>query len=119
MKNFLTSLLGALVALAIFSIGAIICLFVFLTALGSLTGGGRDRPARVENGAYVVFNMSMNITDAPAQLDSSALLTTLAGGDRGPRQMQLREITNSLQTIAADKRIAGVFLFGQIGRAHV
>ena len=115
MKNFLTSLLGALVALAIFTIGAIFCLFIFLAVLGSIAGGGsgRDRPVRVENGAYVVFNMSVNITDAPAQLDSSALLTVLAGGDRGPRQMQLREITNSLQTIAADKRIAGVFLFGR------
>jgi len=113
MKNFLTSLLGSLVALAIFSIGALICLLVLLAIIGSLASGGdRDGPARVENGAYVVFNMSVNITDAPAQFDSNALLTTLAGGDRGPRQMQLREITQSLQAIATDKRIAGVFLYG-------
>ena len=113
MKNFLTSLLGTLVALAIFTAGALFCLFLLLIVLGTLAGGGRrDGPARVENGSYAVLDMAINITDAPRQLDSNALLTALAGGSRGPEQMQLREITKSLQTIATDKRIAGVFLHG-------
>jgi len=113
MKNFFTSMLGALVALILFTVGSLFCLFMLFAIIGAIAGSGsRDRPARVENGAYVVFNMSMNITDAPARFDSNALMGMLTGGERDPIRMQLRQITNSLQAIAADKRVAGVFLYG-------
>jgi len=112
MKNFFTSLLGSLVALTIFSIGAIFCLFVFIAVIGSMAGGGRDRTPGVENGAFVVFNMSVNITDTPAQFDTGALLDALTGGEREARRLQLREVTQSLMAIAGDNRVAGVFLHG-------
>ncbi|MDF9828264.1 protease-4 [Ereboglobus sp. PH5-10] len=113
MKNFFTSLLGSLTALAIFSIGSVICGFMFFAVIGSMVGGGGDsRQVTVEKGAYLVFDMSVNITDAPAQMDSSALMGALAGGRNEPDRLQLRQVTNALKAAAEDSRIAGVFLCG-------
>jgi protease-4 len=113
MKNFFTSLLGALVALIIFAIGSLVCLLVFFAALGAMIGGGENRAPAVEKGAYLVFDMSVNVTDAPAQISSGALLGALTGGGDEPYRMQLRQVTRALKAAAEDSRIAGVFLHGQ------
>ncbi len=113
MKNFLTSLLGALAALVVFSVGSLFCLFVFFVALAVLMGGGEKRQPTVEKGAYLVFDMSVNVTDAPEQLNPGALMEALAGGGDEPRQLQLRQVTGALKAAAEDGRIAGVFLCGR------
>src|SRR5882672_7350440 len=109
MKNFFTSMLGALVALVIFSAG---CLFLFIGLIGALAamGGGTDekKAPSLENGAYVVFDLSSNITDAPAPFDLSAF----NGGKN--ETMQLRTITRSLRAAARDDRITGLFLMGNL-----
>ncbi|MBI5693469.1 MAG: signal peptide peptidase SppA [Verrucomicrobia bacterium] len=106
MKNFFTSLLGSLVALVIFSAGCVVLGVGFLLALASLGGGERAVPV-VERGAYLVFDLSTNITDAPGPIDLSAL------GGR-PDSLQLRTVTRALRAAANDPRIAGVYLTGEL-----
>ena len=106
MKNFFTSMLGALVALLLFSFGGVVLLVGILAALAAIGGMEKGAPA-FEKGAYLVFNLSTNITDAPAPIDLSAF---------GGRQdaLQLRTITRALRSAATDDRVAGVFLTGDL-----
>jgi protease-4 len=106
MKNFFTSMLGALVALLIFSFGCVVLFVGCLAAMAVLGGAERSAPS-VTRGSYLVFNLSTNITDAPPPIDLSAF-----GGRLDTTQ--LRTITRSLRSAAADDRIAGVFLTGDL-----
>ncbi|HEY0947820.1 MAG TPA: signal peptide peptidase SppA [Opitutaceae bacterium] len=107
MKNFFTSLLGSLVALLIFAGGAVLLLIVFLGVVAALG----EKTVSVEKGAYLVFDLGVNITDAPQQFDGAALVEAFTGGES--KSLQLREVTNALRAAARDERIAGVFLHGE------
>jgi hypothetical protein len=61
MKNFFTSMLGALVALFIFSGGAFVVFVGFVGAIAAMGGGEKVTP-EFEKGAYLVFDLSTNIT---------------------------------------------------------
>lgn len=112
MKNFFTSLLGAFVALIIFSAASLFCVFIFFAVIGAAMGGGENRQPVVERGSYLVFDMSVNVTDAPAQIDSGALMGAMMGGNDEPRRLQLRQAVHALKAAAKDSRISGVFLHG-------
>ena len=105
MKNFFTSLLGSLFALVIFSVGSAVLLLGVIATLALI--GGSERAPAFERGSYLVFNLSTNITDAPAPIDLSAF-----GGRES--SLQLRTITRALRAAAKDERIAGVFLTGDL-----
>lgn len=107
MKNFFTSLLGALVALIIFTGGGFLLFIAFIGAIAAMSSD--NKTVAVENGAYVVFNLDANITDAPPRVSFSALTDE----DR-PETLQLRNVTRALHAAAKDKRIAGVFLTGSL-----
>lgn len=113
MKNFFTSMFGALTALVLFFLGGSILLVVVFAALAA---AGREKPVVFEKGAYLVFNMSVNITDAPPPLDRAALARLLSGDDE-THTLQLRQITRSLKAAAKDDRIAGVYLTGHVSGA--
>ena len=104
MKNFLTSMLGALAALVIFAGGCLVLLLGFLMIIAAL-GGDKGTP-EIERGSYLVFDLSANITDAPPPIDFSML----RGGRDGT--LQLRTVTRALHAAAKDSRIAGVFITG-------
>ncbi|MEY2878871.1 MAG: hypothetical protein RLZZ15_1251, partial [Verrucomicrobiota bacterium] len=106
MKNFFTSLLGALVALLLFFGGAFVLCILVVVALASL-GGEKPAPS-VERGAYVVFDLSGNLTDAPPPVD----LGPLSGGR--DHTLQLRAVTNALRAAAKDARVAGLFITGEM-----
>jgi protease-4 len=109
MKNFFTSMLGALVALLLFSVGSAVLLVGFFAALAAIGGAEKAAPG-FERGSYLVFNLSTNITDAPAPIDLSAL-----GGREN--SLQLRTITRALRAAASDERVSGVFLTGDLAPA--
>ncbi len=109
MKNFFTSMLGALVALMIFSVGAVLLFFGFMAAMVAMGGGDKAAPA-FERGSYLVFDLSTNIADAPAPVDLSIL-----GGKS--ESVQLRTVTRALRAAAKDERIAGVFMTGDFAPA--
>ncbi len=105
MKNFFTSMLGALVALLIFTGGAFVLFIGFVGAIAALGGGEKATP-ELERGAYLVFDLSTNITDAPPPIDFGSL------GIGRDEHLQLRTVTRALRAAAKDERIAGVFVTG-------
>ncbi len=104
MKNFLTSMLGALVALIIFTCGAVLLFIGFLGVIVAM--GGEKAAPDFERGSYLVFDLSMNIPDAPKAFD----LGPLTGRDGN--SVQLREVTAGLKAAAKDDRIKGILIKG-------
>jgi protease-4 len=105
MKNFFTSMLGALVALFIFTGGAFLLFIGFVGAIAAMGGGEKAAP-EFEKGSYVVFDLSSNITDAPPPIDFGSF-----GGGHDDT-VQLRTVTRALRAAAKDERVAGVFVTG-------
>ena len=106
MKNFFTSMLGALVALMIFSGGCFLLFIGFVAAVAALGRTEKAAPG-FERGSYLVFDLSLNISDAPAPVDLGLL-----GGK--PDSLQLRTVTRALRAAAKDDRIAGIFITGDL-----
>jgi protease-4 len=109
MKNFFTSMLGALTALIIFTAGCFLLFIGFIAAMAAIGSAEKSAPA-FERGAYLVFDLSTNISDAPPPVDLSAL-----GAE--DNTLQLRTVTRALKAAAQDERIAGVFITGDISAA--
>jgi protease-4 len=106
MKNFFTSLLGALVALVIFAGGA---LLLFVGILGAIVAmSGEKKTPSLERGSYLVFDLGANITDGPPAIDFGQFT-----GDRNPT-LQLRAVTRALRAAKTDDRIAGVLVKGAL-----
>jgi protease IV len=105
MKNFITSMLGALVALVIFTTGAVL---LFIGLIGAIVALGQKKAPDIATGSYLVFDLSTNITDAPPPLD----LGELTNGRTDI--VQLRSITRALRHAESDSRIKGVLLLGNL-----
>jgi len=106
MKNFFTSMLGALAALILFAGGTVL---LFIGILGALVAMSGDKKAPTfERGSYVVFDLSANITDAPPTIDFSQFT-----GDHSTT-LQLRAVTRALRAAKNDDRVAGVMLKGAL-----
>lgn len=106
MKNFFTSMLGALAALIIFAGGTVL---LFIGILGAIVAmSGEKKAPTFERGSYVVFDLSANITDAPPTLDFSQFT-----GDHNTT-LQLRAVTRALRAAKNDDRVAGVMLKGAL-----
>jgi protease IV len=112
MKNFLTSMLGALVALVIFAAGTALLFVGFLVAIAAMGSNAQKTPA-VEKNAYLVFDLDVNLTDRPPQFDLAAIMGALTGGGEEPKTLQLRQVTHALRKAAKDGNIAGMFIHGQ------
>jgi len=99
-------MLGAFVALVIFTTGAIVLFIGFIAALASL--GAQKKVPEMVAGSYLVFDLSANITDAPPAFDFGGL----AGGKSDT--LQLRSVTRALKFAATDSKIKGVLLLGNL-----
>jgi protease IV len=106
MKNFFTSMLGALVALVIFTGGCLLLFIGFVAAMATLGGGEQAAPS-FERGSYLVFDLSSNISDAPKPVD-------MAFFSQRPDTLQLRTVTRSIRSAAQDDRVAGIFITGDL-----
>lgn len=104
MKNFFTSMLGALVALIIFTVGGALLFVGFVGAIAAMS----EKTVSVERGSYLVLDLSSAVTDAPPVIDFRAF-----SADRTPT-LQLRTVTRTLHAAAKDDRIAGVFIKGDV-----
>jgi len=111
MKNFFTSMLGTLAALAVCAVGAMV---LGLIGLGVVIAMGNKKPAAIESGSYLVFDLSSVITDAPPKSSPAEFLSALNGEDDRPKHLQLRLVTQALREAAKDARITGVFLHGSL-----
>lgn len=111
MKNFFTSMLGALVALIVFFGGCLVLLIGFITTLAAVSSH-KETSAELESGSYLVFDLATKITDAPPAIDLGPL-----GGDKDT--LQLRTITHALRAAAKDDRIAGIYLSGDLAETSL
>lgn len=110
MKNFFTSFFATLTALMVFIVGGF---FAFFLLIGAMVALGEKKPAVVQNGSYLVFDLAANIQDSPSQVDGLDEFVEAFGG-QGARQLQLREVTRALQAAARDDAIKGVYLTGTV-----
>jgi protease IV len=109
MKNFVTSMLGALVALVIFAGGCFLLCVGFFAVIAA-TAGRNEHAPEFERGSYLVLDLSTNITDAPPPVDLGIFETRKT-------TMQMRSVTHALHVAAKDDRIAGVFITGDLSPA--
>lgn len=109
MKNFFASFLGTLAALALLTTGMVVVVIGFVAVASSF----KPTVTHIENGAYLVFDLSANITDAPPAFDGLSPAALLGGGDQS-QVLQLRTVTRALRAAAKDSRIAGVVLLGSL-----
>jgi protease-4 len=112
MKNFFTSMLGALAALVIFAGAGFLLFIAILGAIISLGARKAAPSGELEKGSYLVFDLSTNITDAPPAFDFAALYAA-TDSDRKPT-LQLRAVARVLRAAADDPRISGILLKGSL-----
>ena len=92
MKNFITSMLGAFVALVIFATACFLLFIGFIGAIVALTG--QKKVPDVASGSYIVFDLSSNITDAPPAIDFQGF------ADGRAETVQLRSVTRAIRSAA-------------------
>ena len=110
MKNFFTSFFASLTALIVFLGGGFILCLLFIGALAAL---GQKKPVTVQDGSYLVFDLSGTIIDTPSQNEGMAEFIEALGGE-AQKSMQLRQVTRALEAAAADKSIKGLYLTGSV-----
>ncbi len=110
MKNFFTSFFASLTALIVFLVGGFILCLLFIGAIAAM---GKKQPATVQDGSYLVFDLSGSIMDTPSQNDGMAEFIEALGGE-SHKAMQLRQVTRALEAAAGDKSIKGLYLTGSV-----
>ena len=110
MKNFFTSFFATLTALIVFMVGGIVVCLLFIGAVAAMS---HKEPTTVQDGSYLVFDVSGSIVDTPAQNEGMADFLEALGGE-GRHILQLRQVTRALEAAAADKSIKGLYLTGSI-----
>src|SRR6478609_1567299 len=108
MKNFFTSFFATLTAFLVLIMGG--CLLLFLL-FGALIAMGQKKPVSVDDGAYVVFDLSANIVDTPEQNEGFSEFMEAFGGE-SRSVLQLRQVTRAIRAAAGDKSIKGLYLTG-------
>jgi protease-4 len=107
MKSFFASFFGTLFAIALVAVGG----FLLLIGIISLIGSTSKAPT-VENRSVLVIDFSVPISDAPAEFNTSQLLSELSG--QGNQRVTLREVLRSISLAATDDRISAIFLTGNV-----
>jgi protease IV len=107
MKSFFASFFGTLFAIALVIIGA----FLLLIGIISLIGSSNKGPT-VENKSVLVIDLSVPISDAPAEFNTSELISELSGQEN--QRVTLREVLRSISLATTDDRISAIFLIGNV-----
>jgi protease IV len=107
MKSFFASFFGTLFAIALVIIGA----FLLLIGIISLIGSSNKGPT-VENKSVLVIDLSVPISDAPAEFNTSELISELSGQEN--QRVTLREVLRSISLATTDDRISAIFLTGNV-----
>jgi protease-4 len=115
MRNFIkqtfASVVGSLLGLFIFFGIGTTGLLLFLITVAS-----RDTGPQVKDKSVLVYDLSLNITDAKRSSGTSAILQgALANEDNNTAS--LRTVLDTLEKARRDKRIVGIYLDGSKGSA--
>src|SRR5690606_36525742 len=109
MKSFFASLLGTVAGLAVFC-GLLLMLSFGGLVLMALAG---EKTVQVESGSWLVLDLTaVNITDTPPVEDDLGIGRLFGGGQ--VEAVSLRSVTRALRAAAGDRRVAGVFVTGQL-----
>lgn len=109
MKSFFASLLGTVAGLAVFC-GLLLMLSFGGLVLMALAG---EKTVQVESGSWLVLDLTaVNITDTPPVEDNLGIGRLFGGGQ--VEAVSLRSVTRALRAAAGDRRVAGVFVTGQL-----
>ncbi len=108
MKNFFQTLFASLLALVIFAV------LITLVGIGVVVGfvklAAKPEP-KIDQGSFLVVDLSVNLTDAPVSFDNSKAFAQLLGRD-STTTVSLRALLNAIHEAADDSRIGGIFLHG-------
>jgi len=110
MRNFLkqtfASAIGTLLGLLLFFGLSVSGMLVILVALAA-----QDRKPQVKDKSVLIYDLSLNITDAPRNSSTSALIqNALLGEDN--RTIALRTVLDTLEKARRDPKIIGIYLDG-------
>ena len=108
MKSFFKTLFASFLALVLFSV------LVTVVGIGLFVGfiklASKQEP-KIENGSFLVVDLSVNLTDSPVSFDNSKAFARLLGRD-DTETVSLRALLEAIHEAADDKRIGGIFLHG-------
>ncbi len=111
MRDFIrqtfASAVGSLLGLLIFCGLGTGTLILFLTLLAST----RDTAPQVKDKSMLVFDLSLNITDAKPSSTTSEAIQGALSGERDDT-ISLRTVLDTLEKARRDKRIVGIYLDG-------
>lgn len=112
MRNFLkqtfASVVGTLLGLLIFLGIGVTGLVLMLVLVAS-----RDTEPQVREKSMLVYDLSLNITDAPSKSGTSALLQQVSG--ENDNSIALHTVLDTLEKARRDSRIIGIYLDGSEG----
>src|ERR1700730_13039126 len=107
MKSFFASFFGTLFAIALVIVGG----FLLLIGIISLIGSSSKGPT-VENKSVLVIDLSVPISYAPPEFNTSQLLSELSGQEN--LRVTLRAVLRSISLAATYDRISAIFLTGTV-----
>ncbi len=90
----------------------IVLLFGLIISLLIFSSFESDKKITKKN-AFLVIDLSMNLTDRPEELDPAQVIEEIVGGSLGG-QHHLYEVLKAVRAAAEDKRIRGIFLHGSL-----
>ena len=108
MKSFFQTLFASFLALTLF---AILLVVLGLGIAAGLVKLASKQEPKIENGSFLVVDLSVNLTDTPVSFESSKALAHLLGRDDADT-VSLRALLGAIHNAADDKRIGGIFLSG-------
>lgn len=109
MKSFFKTVFATFFALVVFC-GCILLLGIGVVAVFAKLGANKQT-LNVPKGAYLVMDMSINLTDAPPPSDGERMIARLLGNN-DVEPMSVRQVVDAISAAGADDRIRGIFLHG-------
>ena len=114
MKSFFQIVFGTLFALILFTVVVVLLCIGIVVGLARL--GSKQEP-KIEQGSYLVVDLSVNLTDTPPPSEGSQFVSNLLGrGDA--TAVSLRPLLDAIHAAGRDPRIAGIFLSGSFEPAE-
>ncbi len=109
MKNFFKIVFGTFLALVLFAV--CVALLGIAVIVGLVRMSANKKEPVIEKGAYLVIDMSVNVTDTPPPSEGDQFLGRVFGGG-GEDAVSLRSLLGAINAAKTDNRIAGIFLSG-------
>jgi protease-4 len=112
MRDFFKYTFASLLALLIFlglSIGGIVALVIAI--------GSRDPEPTVKDKSVLVFDLSLNITDAKRGTSAGRVLQDALSDTDRASSITLRQVLDGINQATKDKRIVGLYLYGDTDAA--